>query len=144
MRALRSLDEDCTEEEVRKGELTPPESEGRQGGQYLLYQPSRTEHAVLRMAQRHLSYDEVQYVVRHGKQYYCAGILHFYLGTKDIPAADRRFSRYSRLEGTAVLLDSRGGTEIITVYRNRRKDAQKVIRRKAKYDKRRAGRRRVA
>jgi len=99
----------------------------------LQYQAEPTEHAVLRMAQRHLSMDEVQYVMLYGVRYRRAGVLHCYLRNKDIPESDRRYSQYSRLEGTTVLLDSHSGAELITVYRNRSKHALKAIRRKAKY-----------
>lgn len=101
----------------------------------MLSQAEQTEHATLRMAQRHLSSDEVQYVMRYGVQYRSAGVLHCYLRRKDIPESDRRYNQYSRLEGTAVLLDSHSGAAVITVYRNRRKNALKAIRRKAKYDR---------
>ena len=103
----------------------------------MLLQAKQTEHAVLRMAQRHVSSDEVEYVMLHGYKYRSAGVLHCYLRNKDIPESDRRFSQYSRLEGTVVLLDSYRGAEIITVYRNRSKNALKAIRRKAKYNLRR-------
>lgn len=102
----------------------------------MLSQAKQTEHAVLRMAQRHISYDEVRYVILHGARYHSAGVLHCYLRGKDIPECDRRHSQYSRLEGTVVLLDGCSGVEVITVYRNRSKDALKAIRRKAKYNRR--------
>lgn len=101
----------------------------------MLHPAYQTEHAVLRMAQRHLSPDEVQYVMQHGERYYCGGVLHCYLRRKDIPERDLRLSRYSRLEGTAVLLDSYTGQIIITVYRNRSRNALKAIRCKTKYNK---------
>jgi len=103
----------------------------------LLPQAKHTEHAILRMAQRHLSSDDVEYVMLYGYKYRSAGILHCYLRSKDIPERDRRFSQYSRLEGTVVLLDSYHGVEVVTVYRNRSKDTLKAIRRKAKYNLRR-------
>lgn len=87
------------------------------------------------MAQRHLSVNEVKYVMLHGTRYRSAGVLHCYLRKKDIPQCDRRNSKYSRLEGTVVLLDSYSGEAIITVYRNRSKNALKTIRRKTKYNK---------
>lgn len=92
-------------------------------------------HAIQRMAQRRLAPDEIEYVIRHGITYRRAGVLHYYLRKKDIPDSDRRQSKYSRLEGTVVLLDSRNVVTIITVYRNRHKGALKDIRCKAKYNK---------
>lgn len=109
-----------------------------------MLEPTHTYHAVQRMAERHLGYDEVQYVIRHGKRYYRTGVLFVYLRGKDIPETDRRFNQYSRLEGTAVLLDSRDGTNVITTYRNRGKNALKDIRRKPNYDRRSGSRSRVA
>ncbi len=102
----------------------------------MLDEAHRTQHATLRMAQRHLSDDEVQYVMLYGVQVRSVGILHCYLRRKDIPNADMRFSQYSRLEGTVVLLDAATGERVITVYRNRSKSALKAIRCKAKYDRR--------
>jgi hypothetical protein len=101
----------------------------------MLSEATHTDHAVLRMAQRHLSSDEVRYVMQYGVKYHCAGAVHYYLRGKDIPECDRRFSRYSRLEGTTVLADGRSGAEVITVYRNRSRSALKAIRCKAKYHK---------
>ncbi len=100
-------------------------------------EPLQTEHVALRMAQRHLTEQEIEYVMQYGIRYRRAGMLHFYLRKKDIPASDLRLNQYSRLEGAVVLLDSRSGTRIVTAYRNRHKDALKAIRWKAKYDRKR-------
>lgn len=97
--------------------------------------PFQTAHGTRRMAQRRLNEAEIEYVMLHGVRYRRAGVLHFYLRKKDIPTADRRFDQYSRLEGTVVLVDSRNGTVMITAYRNRRPQALKAIRRKAKYNR---------
>jgi len=97
--------------------------------------PFHTTHGKWRMAQRRLNEAEIEYVMLHGVRYRRAGVLHFYLRKKDIPTADRRFDQYSRLEGTVVLLDSRNGAVMITAYRNRRPQALKAIRRKAKYNR---------
>ena len=101
----------------------------------MLSQAAHTDHAVLRMAQRHVSRDEVWYVMQHGVKYHCAGAVHYYLRGKDIPERDRRLSRYSRLEGTVVLLDRESGVDVITVYRNRSRSALKAIRCKTKYQR---------
>lgn len=84
------------------------------------------------MAQRGLSIDEIEYVIRYGRCYYCAGARHYFLGQRQVPQAHRRYSDYSKLVGTVVLLDSSAGETVITVYRNR--TAPKKIRRKAKYN----------
>lgn len=89
-----------------------------------------TEHALTRMHQRCLSITDVEYVVLHGQQHRCAGVVHYFLGRCDIPKKDQRNDRLRRLEGTAVLVDSNTRKWVITVYRNR--SALKDIRRKAK------------
>lgn len=88
-----------------------------------------SSHALMRMAQRNLSAEDVEYVLRHGCRVRSGGALHCFLRADDIPDADRKEAE--RLEGTTVLLD-RGGRSIITVYRNRR--GLKDIRRKVKWE----------
>ena len=91
-------------------------------------------HALLRMAQRNLSPADVEYVLRHGRRYRRAGVVHYFLGKKDIPKDDARDDAIARLEGTTVLVSPMGkggAVEIITAYRNR--SALRRIRRKAKY-----------
>ncbi len=89
-------------------------------------------HAMTRMAQRCLSADEIEYVICHGQRYHAAGVIHCFLGKKNIPEADQKADKIRRLEGATVLLDSKEGKAVITVYRNR--SAWKKIRRKAKYN----------
>ena len=98
-----------------------------------------TDHAVLRVCQRALSFQDVEYVVQHGRRHWAGGVLHCFLGRKDIPKRDQRSDRFWRLEGTTVLLKiiEDQTVAVITVYRNRK--ASRQFRRKAKYDfKRRA------
>ncbi len=87
-----------------------------------------SEHAVLRMAQRHLNATEIEYVILNGRRIYNAGTLFCFLGKQDIPKNER--SKFARLEGTTVLLDADQAEYVITVYRNR--SALKQIRRKLK------------
>ena len=89
-----------------------------------------TEHALTRMRQRCLSIPDVEYVVLHGQQHRCAGVVHYFLGRCNIPTKDQHKDYLSRLEGTTVLVDSHSKSSVITVYRNR--SALKDIRRKAK------------
>ena len=96
----------------------------------MLEQISFSVHAQTRMAQRRLTVNDVQYVVSHGQQYRCGGVAHFFLGRRNIPQQDRRSDKFTRLEGTTVLLDSISVQTVITVYRNR--CALKAIRPKAK------------
>jgi len=88
-----------------------------------------SNHAVTRMAQRNLSAEDVEYVLRFGCRVRSGGALHCFLRHDDIPKADRK--RAQRLEGTTVLMD-RSGQSIITVYRNRQ--GLKEIRRKVKWE----------
>ncbi len=94
-----------------------------------------TFHARQRMAQRNLNKEEIRFVLQYGQRYYKEGIIHVFLGARDIP--DDLYNRYGRLEGTVILVSPSG--TIITVYRNR-KDGARKIRRKRK-EARRAERR---
>jgi len=75
---------------------------------------------------------EVEYVVDHGRRYHSGGVLHCFLGRRDIPSGDCRNDKFARLEGATVLLDPITTETVITVYRNR--SAPKKISRKAKYN----------
>jgi hypothetical protein len=98
---------------------------------YLQNEAQFTNHAITRMAQRNLSEQDIFYVLQNGQRCRCAGMLHCFLGKRNIPACDLSDSRYARLEGTTVLIDSKLGKQIITVYRN--KAALKRISHKSKY-----------
>ena len=84
-------------------------------------------HAEHRMAQRNLCDDAVRFVLQYGQRYYKEGIIHVFLGARDIP--DDMYRRYGRLEGTIILVSP--SSTIITVYRNR-KDGARNLRRKRK------------
>jgi hypothetical protein len=90
-----------------------------------------SEHALLRMAQRNLSFVDVAFVVAQGTRYWRTGALHIVLLYKDIPSAERRL--FTRLDGTVVLLDDTG-TVVKTVYRGNPKQVCKAIRSKTKLD----------
>lgn len=53
----------------------------------------------------------------------------YFLGRRDVLAADRQVNWASQLEGTVILMSSNG--EVLTVYRQRK--ALPTIRRKMKY-----------
>ena len=92
---------------------------------------SYSGHALRRMAQRNFSFDEVNYIIRHGRRIRRTGIIFCFLGGKDIPDEDRKRDEYTRLEGSTVLMHVNHGTiSVITVYQN--KSALKTIRRKIK------------
>lgn len=88
-------------------------------------------HAVQRMAQRNLTYSEIEYVCDHGRRVHRAGVVHYYLGWRDIPVGDRRDARIQELEGTTVLVGGDHSDEVVTVYRNRNGTIN--LRRKTKF-----------
>ncbi len=93
-----------------------------------------TGHAVRRQAQRNLSDQDIQFVLEHGRHMRRAGVLHISLGRRDIPSDKVTQKRFSRLEGTTIVVDdTRDETIVITAYRNR--NGFKKIRAKAKYDR---------
>ncbi len=93
-----------------------------------------TEHARYRQAQRNLSDGDLLFVFEHGQQRRCAGVLHFFLGRRNIPEDKGIYRQFGHLEGTTVVVDDSGDvTIVITAYRNRR--ASRRIRSKAKYDR---------
>ena len=85
-------------------------------------------HFAMRAAQRNLSENDLLFVRSHGRKYHARGAVFYFLRRKDIPAGD---TEHLRLEGTAILVDSRAPTNEITVWRNR-KAGLKVIKRKSK------------
>jgi len=86
-------------------------------------------HAHCRAARRNVAPQLVDYVLTYGRWIQRTGITFYFLGKRDVPAADRRAGWASRLIGTVVLVAPNG--EIITVYRNRH--ALRAIQRKLKY-----------
>lgn len=78
-----------------------------------------SEHTQLRMAQRNLSLDDIQYVMEYAQKMHKAGALIFYLRKKDIPAWDQSNARIARLAGTAVVV-TRDGRIVMTTWRNLR------------------------
>lgn len=88
-------------------------------------------HALIRMAQRGISSQEIEYVCEHGRRFHRGGSVHYFLGKKDIPREDQQIADIRKLEGTTVLLDRETQRVVLTVYRN--KHAPKKIRRKEKY-----------
>ena len=91
-----------------------------------------TEHALLRMAQRNLSINDVEYTLKNGRECRRGGAIHYTLRGKDIPKQDRSSNELRRLEGMTILI-APNDNQIITVYRN--KDAYTDIRKKTKCNK---------
>lgn len=92
---------------------------------------SVSQHASQRLAQRNLSYRDIEYVLSHGRRIRNGKALFICLGRRDIPANDLRESTLTRLEGTVLVLDPRTGSHLTTAYRNRRSGI-KDIKRKVK------------
>jgi hypothetical protein len=93
---------------------------------------SVSSHASQRLAQRNLSYRDVEYVLSHGRQIRNGKAIFIYLGRRDIPEHDLRQSARTRLEGTILVMDAGTGSHLTTAYRNRRhgiKDIKRKLKR---------------
>ena len=88
-----------------------------------------SHHAERRTARRNIPPTPLEYVLTYGRRIQRTGVTFYFLGRRDVPAADRQASWASQLEGTVVLMGRDG--EILTVYRQRK--ALPTIRRKMKY-----------
>lgn len=97
-----------------------------------------TEHAAVRAAQRNISKRDIEIIAMYGRELHCGGVLHLFLGEKDLPADLRSDDAIARLIGMTAVL-AKDDHSIITIYRNR--DALSMIRRKSKWDLSRRGRR---
>lgn len=80
-------------------------------------------HAELRAAQRGLTQQDIEYVLRYGHLYHAGGAMIYFLRSVDIPDDDYRHMK--RLEGTAVLVD-RDRASIITTWRNRKHGSRNI------------------
>lgn len=89
-----------------------------------------SQHATKRSAQRNLSYDEICFIVRHGRRIRRTGVIYCQLQANCIPADLSPQHPFQRLVGATVVLNN-AGTSVITVYRNG--SAFKKDRRKSKY-----------
>jgi transcriptional regulator of NAD metabolism len=94
-----------------------------------------THHAVHRRAQRNLTERDVQFVLEHGRRIRCGGVLHVFLGKRDIPDDQETRRQFERLEGTTLVINETDYDHLvlITTYRNRR--ALKQIRSKPRYER---------
>jgi Domain of unknown function (DUF4258) len=89
-----------------------------------------SKHAEQRMAQRHVSTQDIVNVVQLGRSEYRAGAAFFFLGRRDVP--DQRMRELEKLVGTTAMIAE---NEILRVYRNQR--AISMIKRKLKRSTRR-------
>ena len=86
-----------------------------------------SRHAVQRQRERHLGNAALDYVFTHGTHIHRTGVTFVFLRERDIPVADRRKDRLTRLAGTVVIVGDHG--RIVTVYRNQQ--ALREIRRES-------------
>lgn len=85
-----------------------------------------SEHAKQRLPQRNLSPEEVALVLSLGRVSYCTGVKFYFLAERDLPSGLEK--ELARLVGTTVIV---AGSEVVTVYRNRR--ALSKIKHKSKH-----------
>lgn len=88
-------------------------------------------HAARRIAQRNVSPQEIEYVIKKGERFHRAGAVFYYLRDCDLSEEDQKDDERTRLIGTAVVL-SKDQNTVLTVWRNRR-NGLSHIRRKSKY-----------
>lgn len=75
-----------------------------------------SEHATLRLAQRHLTRRQLAYVLAYGTEVSRTGAVFHILRRCDMDPADWGRDEIAKLEGVAVVIQ---GGHVITVYRNR-------------------------
>ena len=76
-----------------------------------------TDHALLRMAQRGVSYAQVERVLQYGRKIYHRGALIFLVGKREIRRLAGFVDDIHELEGLHVVVNSE--CVVITTYRNR-------------------------
>jgi hypothetical protein len=96
--------------------------------------PQVSKHAELRQRQRCLRDGALDYVLTHGTHIHRTGVTFVVLRSHDVPIADRRQDRWTRLVGTVVIVGTDGA--VVTAYRNF--NALRDIRRKTKYSRARS------
>ena len=88
-----------------------------------------SEHAKSQFCKRGLSLDDIKYVCQYGRRFITAGMIHVFLGKRDLPKDHYKIDRCARLIGTTVLISSDDKETVTTAYRNRnsiRKDQKKA------------------
>jgi hypothetical protein len=84
-----------------------------------------SNHARLRMAQRNLTLEEINYVKCYGVKVNRAGALIHYLRKRDVPEWDLLAPKWARLIGTAVI-QTKDGRLVITAWRDKKKGLRKI------------------
>jgi len=118
----------CTKTMRKRQARNGQESKTSNGNEYSL-----SGHARKRMAQRNLSPSDVEFAISYGQHFHRTGALFLFLGHRDFPSDGLR--RFSRLEGTLILMDPKT-RDVITVYRNRK--GPRDIKRKVRYSLRKS------
>ncbi len=96
-----------------------------------------TDHLRLRLAQRNLSEEDMDFVLAYGRWVRRAGACHVFLGRRDLAPYRELARRFARLEGTTLLLEYQEDLVTgITIFRNRR--GLKEIRKKTRYNRQRS------
>jgi hypothetical protein len=85
-----------------------------------------SNHASRQLARRNLNWEDVHYVIQHGRTLHSGKALFIHLGKRDIPEDDLRDSAIQRLEGTVLVLDPNTGAHLTTAYRNRRRGIKDI------------------
>lgn len=96
-----------------------------------------TDHANLRSAQRNMSDDEIEFILKHGNRLRRTGVIFCQLRKVDLPTSLSGNHRMRRLVGSTVVL-SKCATQVLTMYRDDRafnRDSRKTKFRKNKYDR---------
>jgi hypothetical protein len=93
-----------------------------------------SQHALKRMAHRHLSKANIDFILAYGMAYPKAGAMFYFLRMQDIPADDPLAEKWQKLAGTAVVL-TKDQRLVLTTWRNAR-DGLRRIKRKPDYDAR--------
>jgi len=88
-----------------------------------------SRHAAERAAQRNISQEDMDFVLRYGQEIHRSGAVFIFLGHKDIPESLARKRSVEKLVGTTILISSDEEC-IITAYKNRK--ALREIKRKDK------------
>lgn len=79
------------------------------------------------MAQRDLSPQDIDYVLKNGHRWFGLGAEFRFLRRKDIAIEDRAKSEIARLEGTALVITSKD-RDLITIWRNRKYGSRRIKR----------------
>lgn len=93
----------------------------------LIMELAPTEHAELRMAQRNISWSDIEFVLDHGRKLYRNGVIFYFLRRCDIPKC--LWQKYGRLEATTVVYAA-AAHEVVTVYRGHRRRGLRRVKRK--------------